>query len=298
MVWSRNEGEELGDQEMSGATSRFLRRDRTGRRGRFCSGLAVFVCLIAILQAFGCATTTPAPDEVDQVVQAAAIRDVGIDHLAKGHTAMAIRKLQHASKLDPTDPITSLSLGESYRRKGLLDRAEQHLLHSLELNPDSTDLSHQETVLSLCALYIQLKRFAAARVQCQKLVDDPTYSSPWRALTNRGWAEFKQGELAAARGSFGQAIDFHPRYSPAHLNLGILERHERHPLPAIRHFESALEGKRLAPDGVAEANYRMAEIYVSLGNRGKAIEHFSVALERSPYGQWGSQSKSYLELLR
>jgi tetratricopeptide (TPR) repeat protein len=51
-------------------------------------------------------------------------------------------------------------------------------------------------------------------------------------------------------------------------------------------------------DAIAEANYRMAEIYVSLGKRRKAIEHFRVALERSPNGEWGEQSKTYLEMLQ
>jgi lipoprotein NlpI len=54
----------------------------------------------------------------------------------------------------------------------------------------------------------------------------------------------------------------------------------------------------MPPGAIAEANFHMAEIYVSMGQREKAISHFGLALERSPYGEWGEQSQSYLELLR
>jgi Tfp pilus assembly protein PilF len=269
-------------------------RDASGRRG---APAWLGALLIAALLASGCVTTT---DETQQDAQtlAAATRDVGIDHLAQGRTALAIRKLKEALLYDPTDPIAHQWLGDAYRRKGMLAEAEAQLLVSLSLNTDPSDYNHQETLLGLSALYIQMKRYDEARARCQQLIDTPTFSTPWRALTNRGWAEYKQGMLAEARASFEQALDFHPRYSPAHFNLGILDQRERRYLDAIRRFELALDARRLSPDGEAEANYRMAEVYVSLGQRAKAIEHFSVALERAPYGQWGTQSKSYLELLR
>jgi tetratricopeptide (TPR) repeat protein len=253
--------------------------------------------LIPILLGVGC-VTTGADDSADNLSLSAAIRDVGIDHLSQGRTAMAIRKLQEAHSVYPADPVTFLWLGEAYRRKGMLDKAEQHLLRSLELNPTTSDFNHQETVLNLGALYIQMKRYDESIVRCQELIDDPTFSSPWRALTNRGWAEYKLARYSAARQSWEQALDFFPRYSAAHLNIGILDQRERQYLAAIRHFEQAIESQRLGYDGNAEANYRMAEVYVAIGRRQKAIEHFTVALEQSPYGDWGSQSKSYLDLLR
>ncbi len=261
-------------------------------------GAARALLLLVALGLAGCVTTTTDAPQMDEASMASATRDVGIDHLAQGRTAMAIRKLSEALSYDPSDPTTHHWLGDAYRRKGMFAEAEAELLTSLKLNPDTANYDHQETVLNLAALYIQTKRFDDARIRCQTLIDNPTFSTPWRALTNRGWAEYSLGQYEAARASFLEALDFHPRYSPAHFNLGILEQRERHFLEALRRFELALDSRRLSPDGEAEANYRMAEVYVSLGRRGKAIEHFSMAVERSPYGQWGTQSKSYLELLR
>ena len=104
-------------------------------------------------------TSGPAPYEPNEIRLAASVRDVGIDLLNQGRTAMAIRKLQEANARNPEDPITYLSLGEAYRRKGLLDQAKANLLTALELNQDSQDYNHQETRLNLSALYIQLGQY-------------------------------------------------------------------------------------------------------------------------------------------
>lgn len=254
------------------------------------------VFLVAML-ATGCVTTAGDPIDREEG-RAASIRNVGIDHLQQGRTAMAIRKLLEADELDPKDPATHLALGEAYRRKGMLDRAEQEYKRAIEVSPKANDFNRQETVLNLSALYIQMKRYEDAIAQCRALVDDPTFSTPWRPLTNMGWAAFKLGRTAEARKYLEEALDFHPRYAPANLDLGIVEQHERQYLQALRRFEYAVEGDQMPSDAIAEANYRMAEIYVALGKRAKAIEHFQVALDRSPYGEWGSQSQSYLELLQ
>ena len=256
--------------------------------------------MVLLIVAFGvgCTHTGPEPYKPDEKRLAASVRDVGIDLLYQGRTAMAIRKLKEAAARNPADPITYLSLGEAYRRKGMLAEAKSNLMLSLELNQDSQDYNHQETRLNLSALYIQLGQYEQARGQCETLVADPTFSTPWRALTNLGWAEYKLGHLVEARASFEEALEFHPRYAPAHLNLGMLDQTEQRWLAAIRHYELAAESNRMPPGAIAEANFHMAEIYVSMGQREKAISYFGLALERSPYGEWGEQSQSYLELLR
>jgi Tfp pilus assembly protein PilF len=279
------------DQQSSAGRAVATRGQRQRHQGlRLVLGMATAVLML------GCATTDSQAPAVDRK-RAVAIRDVGIEHLTQGRTAMAIRKLQESMSLDARDPVAHLWLAEAFRRKGMLDKAEAGLQEAMALNDDTTSHNYQETVLNLCALYIQMKRFPESRAHCHELIEDPTFGSPWRALTNRGWAEFKMGLVDEARKSFEDALDFHPRYSPAHLNLGILDQREKQLMPAMQHYELALETGRLSPNGGAEVNYRMAEVYVALGNRSKAIEHFSVAVETSPYGNWATRSKSYLELL-
>jgi hypothetical protein len=52
------------------------------------------------------------------------------------------------------------------------------------------------------------------------------------------------------------------------------------------------------PSVAAEANYRIAEIYIALGQRNQAMGHLTTAQAKAPEGIWGRRSEEYLKLLR
>jgi Tfp pilus assembly protein PilF len=253
-------------------------------------------CVLVAVLGLGCATELvgPTPEEAAEhaLEKAAARRDLGIDHLTYGRTAMAIRELRYASELNPDDGVTWLWLGESYRRKARLDEAELYMLQAIAISPE-----YQSAHLNLSGLYIQMERWDEAIVQAQILVDDPLYPAPWRAYANRGWAELQAGMLPEARESLEQALDFRRDYWPASLSLGILANMEGHRLEAIKHFERIID-REVGFSPEAEANFRIAEVYVSLGRRDKALEHFEAAVVNAPDGDWAEQSEDYLKLLR
>jgi len=269
--------------------------DRTGSRG-----LAICLACVTLLITGACVTpTTYSTEDASIVSEGRAMRDLGIDYLSGGRTAMAIRHLTKSLDLDPTDPVTHTWLGEAYRRKGQSEKAEGYLLEALEISQATDDdLAEQEARLGLSALLSQMGRYEDALEHCEVLGNDPTYSKPWRPLSNCGWAMMKLGRNAEARQYFRDALDFFPRFSPALLNLGILEAEEGHRLAAIKLLDKALDSGRLNGSGHAEANYRLGEIYVALGRRDKAVEHFSLAAKIAPNADWGSQSQAYLDLLR
>ena len=142
-----------------------------------------------------------------------------------------------------------------------------------------------------------MERYAEAEALCQSLVEDPTYARPWEALTNLGWAQYKSGRFQAARASYEEALDFRSNYARARFNLGKLDQEQGRWTAAIRQLELALDGPPMGPEAVAEANFRLGEIYMTLGRRDRALEHFRGAEEKSPDGEWGEQSREYLELL-
>ena len=265
-----------------------------GRSARRIHRFARYVSLLAVgllLLPAGCVTTAQLEEQARIAKQAEARRNVGMDHLAKGRTAMAIRELQHAESLDSEDPLTMLWLGEAFRRKGLLEEAEHCTLRAHTLDPED-----QQVRLNLSALYIQMERYDSAIEYAQGLIDDPTFSAPWRAYTNRGWAELQAKRLVDANESFQKALDYRSDYWPALLNLGILANMNGHRAEAVRYFERALE-TNLGYNAKAELNYRLGELYVSLGRRARAVQHFQTAAESAPSGTWGEQSRNYLELL-
>jgi Tfp pilus assembly protein PilF len=238
-------------------------------------------------------------DDEPTVSEARAKRDLGIDYLSTRRTAMAIRELQASLDLDPVDPQTHLWLGEAFRRKGQTARAEQYLQDAVALAVERDDhRAEQEARLNLSALLSQMGRYEDSLEHCTSLAEDPTYSTPWRALSNCGWALMKLGRFGESRSHFQRALEFHPRFAPALLNLGILEAEEGHRLAAIKALGRAIESRRLSTSGHAEANYRLGELYVALGRRDKALAHFREAAKVAPEEDWGAQSQAYLDLLR
>ena len=253
----------------------------------------------------GCAST-PNPDpqvgqvkaksdltEFEKETRSRAHYDLAVDHLARGRTAQALREFLAAVDYRPDDPWIHLGLGECYRRKSLYDESEQHLLKAIELKPH-----FQTAQLNLSALYAHMGRYEESGEWAQKLVDDPTYPAPWRAYNNLGWAYFRSGKVDEARKALNSALEYDATFWPAHLNLGILESEAGSKLDAIQHFEEVVEHKP-GPFAEAEARYRMGELYVSLGNRGRALEEFTTVAE-SPVGSssWGKKSQDYLKILQ
>ena len=243
----------------------------------------------------GACTSVPGPATPPEPLAsdvAAARRNIGIDHIVNGRIPLGIRELRHALTLREDDAMTHLWLGQAFLMKGRLPEAESHAERSLALDSGS-----HEARLNVAVVYIHTGQFELAIAESDVLIDDPTFATPWRALTNRGWAQLKLERRGEARESFEDALEFHPNYWPAMLNLGILAQVEGDYAGSLQSLEGVLS---VAPGGgpEAEAHYRLAEACVSLGHRERALRHLGQAIEVSPNGRWGRQSREYLALLQ
>jgi Tfp pilus assembly protein PilF len=255
--------------------------------------LAAAAALVLLAGALGCASDGGASaTSYERERKARAHYAVAVNHMKEGRTALAIRELLTALDLDATDPWIHLSLAEAYRLKGKAEDSEKHLLEALRLEP-----GFQPALLNLSALYTQMGRHEDAVARSRQLLDDPTFPVPWKALGNMGWAQYRLGRKDEARQSFEHALDYHDDFPPALLGLAVLEADAGHKLEAMERLEKLIETGP-GPLVRAEANYRIAEIYVSLGNRERAMHHLVAATEQKPSGEWGRRSEDYLKRLR
>lgn len=254
----------------------------------------LIVALASTALALGCATGGSDAEKESIAQRARSHYDIGTDHVRTGQIEMALREYLAAASLEPLNPDYQLAVGLAYVRKQRYPEAEQHLKRAIEIAPDFHDAR-----FNLSSLLIAMNRFDEARAEAQHLFDDPTFPAPWRALSNRGWAEYRLGRVDEARETFALARKFNPVYAPALLNLGILEAEQGRRPEAIQLFE-ALIAQRPAPspEVVAEANFRLGEIYVSLGKRNRAVEYLTAAVVKAPSGPWGRKSEQALKLLR
>jgi type IV pilus assembly protein PilF len=248
--------------------------------------------LLVVAAMLGCVSTPDLQAEFDHDSKARTHYNAGIEQMRQGNLALGIRELRTALQISPRDPWIHWALAEAYRRKSRFDDSESHLLTALEIRPN-----FQQARLNLSALYVELGRHEEAIVLADQLLDDPTFPVPWKALTNRGWAEYELGQSRNARESFEAALEYDEKHWRSFLALGILDQEAGDRIGALEQFEQviALEPGSLAE---AEANYWIGEIYVSLGNRERALQHLTAVTAKEPNGQWGKRSKDYLRRLR
>lgn len=259
--------------------------------------LPVAAAVLGLMLGLGCVTTESPelrkPDPKEQIAkQAQAKYNLGIDHLNKGENPSAVRELRASLELAPDDPWTHFALAEAYRRVGRTAEAAQHLRRAMQLKP-----GFQPARLNLSGVLIQDGKYQEAVEQLKILLDDPTFPTPWRALTNLGWCQYQLGQKDEARKNLKLAIQYHDKYWPALLDLGILEASEGQKLEALGRFLKVIDLKP-GPLASAEAHYRAAEIFLSLGQQDKAVRHLVAVAESKPNGQWGEKSEKYLKLLR
>ncbi len=255
--------------------------------------LALALCVALFGGALsGCTSSQKRAEQRHQARRAVSHLDIGVDHLQNDRSALALREFLTAEKLDPRNPRIQYGLAQAYWARERYEDVELHLRRALELFPD-----YHDARLTLSALLIRLERYEEAIVECNILVEDATVPKPSRPLANRGFAELKLGRLADARRSLEKARDFNRDFWPATLSLAMLEAEEGRRLEAIGLYRQILE-QEPGPSAESEVNYRVAEIYIALGKRDRALGHLTAAVAREPEGQWAAKSEEYLKLLR
>ncbi|HJO22542.1 MAG: tetratricopeptide repeat protein [Myxococcota bacterium] len=256
------------------------------------TGCAALALILLLGGASGCATSNPRADSRQDERRAYAHFNMAADHIKNDRLELAVRELLMAERLDPENQRVQHSLAIAFLRKGKQAEAEERFERVLDLNPRALEVR-----FNLSSLYLNQGRYAGCIEQSKLLFDDPTFTAPWRALNNWGYCAYRLGDLAVAREQLGYARDHNGSYWPTLMNLGILEQEQGNKMEAIRSFEQVL-GLSPGSNATAEVNYRLAEIYVSMGKRHEAMGYLRTAVVKAPNGPWGKKSEEYLKALR
>ena len=234
--------------------------------------------------------------EDNEIARAATYRSRGALLLREGKVEMAIREYMNSIEINPYDAEAHFGYGEALRVKGLMPDAERELKRAVDL-----DRTHHDARLNLCGLYLSEQRWKDAIAQAEILLADPTFLNPARAHVNRAWAYYSLGDLTKAEEDLKRALSIDSSMYQAHLNLGIVLYERGETLEAMKTFDRALQilekqGKRAPGRAEAEARFRMAQAYVKLGQREKAMEQLRLAVAENA-APWSEKAKEYLAML-
>ncbi len=220
--------------------------------------------------------------------QAKAAYQLGVAFLAEGRPAPALREFTKAARLTPDDPEVHNALGLAYWARQEVGQAERGFRRAVELKPD-----YSEAWNNLGALYLSIGRYGEAIEVLQKALDNVFYGTQERALTNLGWALYKQGRLVEAQRRLREALEVAPGFPLAHKDLGILLYDRGEYAEGLEHLTRA-----------AESLPRDAEVFLyrgltrlRTGDRDGARTDFEQAWRLAPRTDVGKSAKTYLDLV-
>ena len=136
-------------------------------------------------------------------------------------------------------------------------------------------------------------RYSDAQVALENVLGDVYYETPERALTNLGWALYKQGRLAEAERRYRDAIEMRPSFPLAHKNLGVVLQEQGRHREALLAFR---EAERLLPEDAQVQLYKGISL-LKLGEREQAKVAFDSAWRLAPGSETGQSAKNYLNFL-
>ena len=254
---------------------------------------ALLAALLVLATASACRTVTPM-----DLGLADSHRDLAEAKLAKGEPELAIKEYQAAIRLNPHDAESHYGMAEAFRAKGMLNDTERELREAVRLDP-----THLEARLALGVTFLQMERWSDAAAEFESLAAEPTFVRPTRALVNLGWAHYKSGDLERAKADFERALKLDRSNYFAHLDLGIVYYEQGELVEAVNHFEECVKIVAERPVKVfgpveAEARYRMAQAYVRLGKRDRALDSLIIAVDRGGESEWVRKSNDYLKVLQ
>jgi len=240
--------------------------------------------LAAALTAAACAA-----DQTTRRERAASLRDLGEAHLVDGNRRAALRELLRAEAVAPRDPQTHNLLGLAYQESERLDLAVRHFERALELKPDFSQARN-----NLAVVLLRQEQWEAAVAHLLQLKDDLLYPTPHYAVTNLGYAYYRQGRLDMALAAYQEALKHYsdgfprdPIYIRVLVGLGRVKLALGRNAEALAHLETAAG---LAP-AHPEIQFELGRAYAAVGDRPNARHAFGKVEELAPDAELAQKAR-------
>jgi superkiller protein 3 len=235
-----------------------------------------------------CASRSAAPKRDPEGETANRIR-MAQANLQAGRTKEALEVLEEAIRSEPGNAGLRNFYGQVCFVTGRNDAAEAAFRKALEIDPELADAHN-----NLGALYDRMGRKDEAEREFRKALDAPAYPTPEKVYLNLGLLYTSQGRNDEAIRELRRSVEIDPKYYQAHFELASLLDRTGRLDEAVREYEVAAPGYASSGDYY----YRIGFGYFRLGDRQKARERLSRAIEVSPGSEAAAKSDELLRMLR
>ncbi len=200
----------------------------------------------------------------------------------------AIREYRAAAKLDEENPWIWNSLGLALTAKREFKSAIKAFERALQLNPELTDVYN-----NLGVVYAEMGRREKAFEAFSRVIADPTYPTPEKALYNLGELYVQQRNYELALLHFRRSVEKNERFAMGHRGMGIALLGLGEVEDAEASFEKALE----LNEKDVQSLYELARIHEKKGQLDRAREYYRRVVEVDRLSVLGRLSLRRLDAL-
>lgn len=185
----------------------------------------------------------------------------GVRYMEQGALKVALEDLRHAVALEPGNSDAHDALAILYERLGRPEEADRHFREALSLNPDNYSAFNNYGRF-LC----NTGRTQEAMAKLEVAYSTPLYPQPWIPLANAGACLRRAGRPLEAEPYLRRALEKHPNYPPALLEMAYLSLEARQYL-STRAF---LQRYQAIAGDTPEALWLGVQAELALGDAGEA----------------------------
>lgn len=219
---------------------------------------------------------------------------------SKGEAIQSLTEAMKAEDADPKNEEVQNFLGLLYAERGDSEKAKAYFTKAIKVKPD-----YSEARNNLCAFQLQDGKLDEALFQCQKAVENVTYTTPERAYNNMAMIYEKKGDQAKASEMHTKALIHNKKFVFSLLYLGKTSYEKRDYKKAKEFLQSADEACVASPVGAwgascPESQYNLALTYLQLKDTPEAVTAFQhcASSDSSSTGEFKSKCNKSLQVYK
>jgi len=231
-----------------------------------------WILLIAVLTIFGCASNNV--DDNPEMKKAEIHYAQGTGQLLNKEYTKALDSLIKSDQFRPEQTKTLNNLGMAYYFKGQKKLAVTYLKKALDADEKNSDARN-----NLASVYYNMGMFKEAKEEYLKVSEDLVYEHQYRVRFNLALIALKEGRSSEAQSLLLSSVEDNPSYCAAYFKLGELAKARQSYTEALDYF---IKGGKDNCYELPAPIYEQAVVYMMLKNYTKAQEKFTQVSERFP----------------
>lgn len=216
--------------------------------------------------------------------------DVGVSYLQQNNLPLALKELQSALELDPSNPYIHNNLGLVYFLREKYELSSKYFEQAVSLDSRFTEAKN-----NLARVYIEMNLYSKADDILKDVTSDLTYTNINSAYFNYGLMHFRLKKYEKAKDFFFKILSDNREdcytqiyYGRSLLELKILKT-------AAEQFDKATQF--CIPVKVDDAHYYAAIAYFRLGQKTKSLARFQELVKIFPEGKLNIKAQQMIELI-